>query len=367
MSTDQFLHDKSLSGRHRVLFEQRVLHIWQTRGLAAWALWPISCVYAGLVALRQNLYRRNWLRTLSLPVPVVVVGNVVVGGTGKTPVTIALIQALQQAGYHPGVISRGFGRTHTACTEVTLNASAKAVGDEPLLIHRSTHAPVVVAKQRVAAAQHLLALHPRVDVMVCDDGLQHLALARDIELVVFDERGVGNGWLLPAGMLREAWPRKFNAQHTLILQSNSGGERAPDIHKFISSQRKFLLQRALADYAVNADQQEVMLQTLQDQPFVALAGIAQPHQFFKMLTQKGLQPHLTLALPDHTHFETEQLNHLKALALNHVLVCTEKDAVKLWEHIPQALAIPLVISEESAFCAEVIRLLPSCRDFPKAR
>ena len=143
-------------------------------------------------------------------VPVIVVGNVSAGGAGKTPVTLALLEHLRARGWHPGVVSRGYGRRTTDCREVRSDSLALDVGDEPLLIARRAQVPVFVARQRMQAVQALRQAHPRINLIVCDDGLQHLALARDVEICVFNDEGVGNGWLLPAGPLREPWPRRVD-------------------------------------------------------------------------------------------------------------------------------------------------------------
>src|SRR5512139_1410138 len=187
---------------------QRVLTgNWQRRSPLAWALWPLSLLMRVLVRLRQGLYLSGFLRRQPVPVPVIVVGNVVAGGAGKTPVVMALVQHLQAHGLHPGVISRGYGRSTRDCREVREDSPVGEVGDEPALIRRHTGAPVFVARRRIEAAHALLQAYPQTDVLVSDDGLQHYALARDIEICVFDDRGAGNGLLLPAGPLREPWPR----------------------------------------------------------------------------------------------------------------------------------------------------------------
>ena len=167
--------------------------VWRTRGPVAWVLWPISLIYGALVALRRGLYRLRWLRSEHAGVPVIVVGNVIAGGAGKTPVVIALVRHLQAQGWQPGVISRGYGRSTHDCRAVLPDSPAPEVGDEPTLIARATHAPVFVAPRRIAAARALRAAHPGTDVLVCDDGLQHLALARDLEICVFNSDGVGYG------------------------------------------------------------------------------------------------------------------------------------------------------------------------------
>ena len=181
--------------------------IWLQRGPLAWLLLPVSWIYGALWQLRGLAYRLDWLHSAHPGIPVMVVGNVVAGGAGKTPTTIALVQHLGRLGLQVGVVSRGHGRSSQGMCEVTDSSAAGIAGDEPLLIRRRTGVPVWVGASRLEAARALLQAHPDVRVLVCDDGLQHLALQRDLEICVMDERGPGNGWLLPAGPLREPWPR----------------------------------------------------------------------------------------------------------------------------------------------------------------
>ncbi len=177
---------------------------WLRRGVLAWLLRPISLVFGALAAARRGLYRAGALRSTRLPVPVIVVGNVLAGGAGKTPVVIAVLEHLRAQGLRAGLVSRGYGRAADDCREVPADGDPHAVGDEPLLVKQRTGVPVFVAPRRAEAALALLRTHPATQVIVTDDGLQHYALARDIEVCVFDERGAGNGWLLPAGPLRSS-------------------------------------------------------------------------------------------------------------------------------------------------------------------
>ncbi len=310
--------------------------VWQTRGPLAWGLWPVSLVYRALVGFRRGLYRIGLLKAEHPGRPVIVVGNVIAGGAGKTPVVIALVRHLQTLGMRPGVVSRGYGRSTTDCRAVTPDSPTHEVGDEPALIARSCGVPVFVAPHRITAARALRAAHPDTDVIVCDDGLQHLALARDLEICIFNEQGVGNGFLLPAGPLREPWPRPVDfVLHAGTLPPD--GAPAP----------AYGVQRRLAPCAVRADGTQVPLQDLQGQPLHAVAAVARPEVFFAMLRAEALQLAHTEALPDHYNFDS--WNRLPDK--RQVLVCTEKDAVKLWQHHPDALAVPLQLQMDPAFFA----------------
>jgi tetraacyldisaccharide 4'-kinase len=301
---------------------------WVRRGVLAWALLPIAFVYGLLVRGHQWLYRLGFRTTERVAVPVVVVGNLVAGGAGKTPVVMALVEHWQARGLKVGVISRGYGRHSTGCLEVTAQADAGEVGDEPALIHRRTGAPMFVAEHRIDAARALLAAYPATQVIVSDDGLQHVALHRDIEIGVFDDRGVGNGWLLPSGPLREPWPRKLD----VVLHSGAH----PAFEGFVAT-------RTLQPVACSADGRSLNLTELAkltDKPLLALAAIAQPEAFFAMLRAQGLSTFDTLSLPDHYDFSSFSRNKYEGYRL----ICTEKDAVKLWPLRPDALAVPLTCS-----------------------
>lgn len=309
---------------------------WNGRGLLSFLMLPLSALYGVLVYVRRQLYARGWMAAHRARAMVIVVGNVVAGGAGKTPTVIALVQHLMHRGYRVGVVSRGYGRAGTDTRGVERGCDPHDVGDEPLLVHHRTGAPVWVGRTRAQAVDALLSHHPQTQIVVCDDGLQHYALARDLELCVFDDRGIGNGRLLPAGPLREPWPRHLVAacgqrpDRTLVL--NTGSRPA------IAGYRTL---RRLEPYAVNARQERVDLAGLQPSgalPLLALAGIAQPQAFFRMLATNGLTVARTLALPDHFDFDSIDCNIFKS----YQVICTEKDAVKLWQHVPQALAIPLV-------------------------
>lgn len=194
---------------------------WQHRGWVAWLLWPLSLLFALLVALRRQLYRQGWLPRYRAPVPVVVVGNITVGGNGKTPLVMALVQALHADGVACVVVSRGYGGTLHGVAEVTTDSAAALVGDEPLLIRQTTGVPVFVGRRRADAVQAALHRYPQTQLVVCDDGLQHYALARDMEIVVVaGDFGVGNGWLLPAGPLREGLTRLMSVDAVVVNGGN---------------------------------------------------------------------------------------------------------------------------------------------------
>lgn len=305
--------------------------LWRQRGLGACLLWPVSLLYGALQHWNAQRMRR---RQHSAGLPVIVVGNVIAGGAGKTPVTQAVVAHLKARGWHPGIISRGYGRKTTDCREALPDSPAHEVGDEPALLARSTGVPVFVAAQRLEAARALRQQHPQVNVIVSDDGLQHLALARDIELCVFNDDGVGNGFLLPAGPLREPWPRPVTA--TLY----AGNPPHP-----LGSAPAFALQRQLAPVARNGLGDTRPLTEWAGQPVEAVAAVARPESFFAMLQACGITPARTQALPDHYDFASFTRQSEKA----YPLICTEKDAVKLWRNHPEAWAVPLQLQLPEAF------------------
>ncbi|WP_244958199.1 MULTISPECIES: tetraacyldisaccharide 4'-kinase [Pandoraea] len=313
---------------------------WQRRGLLAWLLWPLSWIFGAVAAWRRVCFRRGWKTSTRLPVPVVVVGNLTVGGTGKTPTVIALVAALRAQGYTPGVLSRGYGAALSRPTEVGADATPEAVGDEPLLIARRTGAPVWVWPSRVEGGRALLAARPECDVIVCDDGLQHYALERDVEIAVFDHRLGGNGFLLPAGPLREPLSRRRDASlindpygKTLPAWPNTWRLSLTLGHAWCVSQPS--LTRALAHFA--------------GRRVLAAAGIGAPERFFAALRGAGLQIE-TLALPDHYDFAANPFDGVAAEAI----LITEKDAVKCltWSD-PRVWAVPA----EAALDARLVSLV----------
>ena len=281
-----------------------------------------------LVGLRRRLYHSGLIKSLSPGLPVLVVGNRVAGGAGKTPTTIAIVQHLQSQGWHPGVLSRGYKRAANAPALTLIDAasasglSAADVGDEPLLIWRRTQAPVMVGRDRVAGGQALRQAFPAINILVCDDGLQHLRLQRQIEVVVFDDRGQGNGWLLPAGPLRE--PIAPTAPSALVAQPivlyNAPRPTTP-LKGHLAERRMAAFQPLTAWWSGQAATDAT------DQPprqgAWAVAGLAHPPKFFKQLKDLGFDTH-EVACADHDPYTTLPWPQGTA-----DVIVTEKDAVKL--------------------------------------
>ena len=330
----------------------RLLQAWQRRGPLAALLWPLSQLYAALMGLRRLAYRTGLQRSERLPVPVLVVGNVVVGGAGKTPTVIALLRHLRAQGWQPGVISRGYGREGDACRMIGPDSSSREAGDEPLLIARASGVALAVGRRRAEAGRLLLARHPELDILVCDDGMQHWALARDLTVVVFDERGCGNGWLLPAGLLREPWPARAwgngEGNELLVLRTARPGMALSPLPAAQAGGSVHLARRELAAEAIDPHGARRPLSDFAlpgGGPVGALAGIAQPQRFFEMLRARGLSLAQTLELPDHAD-GAALLAALQASAATTPStapsatqaerspglrwLCTEKDAVKLF-------------------------------------
>ncbi len=336
--------------------KQGLPEVWLSHGWLACLLWPVAQLHSLLVRLRWALYRIGIFTSEQFAVPVIVVGNVVAGGAGKTPLVMALVRHLQRQGLAVGVVSRGYGRISLGNMEVGPQTPVNASGDEPALIRRATGASVFIANKRTRAVRDLLAAYPATAVVVCDDGLQHYALRRDIEIAVFDDRGAGNGWLLPAGPLREPWPERQRRGIGLVLHT---GQR-PAFEGFRS-------QRRLADHAVAADGSRIALSDLRHKRLAALAGIAHPESFFAMLKARGLSLEKTVSFPDHHDFQEHEL----AAYLGQTVLCTEKDAVKLFA-LPgnagfELLAVPLEFTPEPAFFSALDALLaPLLSHLPSA-
>lgn len=291
--------------------ESRLVRCWY--GKAGWCglLFPLAMLYGLISALRRRYYR---LRPVSrLPVPVIVIGNLTVGGTGKTPLVLWLVKRLRAAGYHPGIISRGYGATSQGICAVPGSGDAAVFGDEPVLLARRNLCPVWIGHRRSEVGRALLAAHPDIDVIVADDGLQHYALARDMEIVVVDgRRGFGNGLLMPAGPLRESRQRLMAVDAVVI----HGGDSLPDLTKptWRMDLRGGMLHN-LAEPSRQLGPEHFFGRTVH-----ALAGIGHPERFFDTLKGLGItiMPH---AFPDHHAYTRDEL------PVGEVIM-TEKDAVK---------------------------------------
>lgn len=303
----------------RPTLADRLQQQWLTGGPLSAALLPLSGLYRALLALRSFAYRTGLKRVETLPVPVIVVGNWIVGGAGKTPTTLALLALLRERGLRAGVVSRGYGRDGDGVRLVTRVSTAREVGDEPLLIHLRSGAPVAVGRDRVAAARALLAAEPGLQLLVSDDGLQHWRLPRRLSLLVFDERGLGNGRLLPAGPLRQP-PQALSSDQFVVYNAQQASTPLPG---FVA-ERGLAGAVTLAEWWAGRPARMDTLLALRGRPgLLAVAGIARPQRFFDMLAGLGLSFD-TLALPDHADFT--ELPWPAGVA---GIVLTEKDAVKL--------------------------------------
>jgi tetraacyldisaccharide 4'-kinase len=263
------------------------------------------------------LYRTGILRRERLPVPVVVVGNITVGGTGKTPLVIHLARALRARGRHPGIVSRGYRGRSGDVLEVVPASDPGEVGDEPLLLAKHSTCPVFVGRDRVGAARNLLASYPECDLIIADDGLQHYRLERDVEIALFDERGVMNGWALPAGPLREPVSRLVGVDAMVLngaAVSPAPTLATPTFSMRLTGERFHRLDDPLTTCSA-AD--------LAGKRLHAVAGIGSPQRFFDQLSGMGLS-FSAHPFADHHDFCAEDMD----FAGDAILV-TEKDAVKL--------------------------------------
>ncbi len=324
----------------RQSFWQRFfLDTWYNKRWWAWLLLPVSWVYQIVSSFYAAKQKKQAVR---LPVPVIVVGNISVGGTGKTPVIIALAKSLASKGIKVGVISRGYGSAapfYPYIVDVTDNTSiwADVVGDEPLLVAQTTQCPVVIDSNRVSAAQILLESYPDTDVILSDDGLQHYRLARDLEIVVVDaERGLGNHFCLPAGPLREP-ARRLASVDWLLLNNTKVGKfdhseniegKEPGNKKatrVLPISLKPLGWRHLHSdtiYPLSPLPWDATDKHEHDQ-VVAVAGIGNPQRFFNSLITLGIE-HKSYAYDDHYDFSKDDFSQWS----NRVILMTEKDAVK---------------------------------------
>ena len=290
---------------------RRLQHVWYGGGSVPWSWRILAALYGAIVGVRRRLYAARLLGSARLPVPVIVVGNITAGGTGKTPLSIALVQALRARGLNPGVVSRGYGGSARTALRVDAVTDPRIAGDEACLMAQATSAPVVVGRDRVAAARLLLAT-AEVDIVISDDGLQHYALRRDAEICVIDgDRRFGNGLMLPAGPLREPVGRAGECDFRVCNGGLAQGGEIPMTLATEDAESVFdpRLRRALASFA--------------GERVHAVAGIGNPQRFFDQL--RGL--HIDVvehAFADHFEFAANDIQFGDALPV----LMTRKDAVK---------------------------------------
>jgi tetraacyldisaccharide 4'-kinase len=308
---------------------------WYRLGPVSVLLFPASLAFRLLVSLRRTLYRAGFLRSIRVPVPVIIVGNLTVGGTGKTPLVLWLAEILCRRGKHPGIVSRGFGARRRIPRQVIPGDDAAVVGDEPLLLAEKSGCPVWIGADRAGAARALIAANPECDVILSDDGLQHYGLARDFEIAVQDSRGLGNGLLLPAGPLREPPGRGVDA-----TVANGATPPPGTFHMRL---------RPAGFYRLDSPGTDVPLKHLARQRLHAVAGIGNPERFFSELTQMGLD-FTAHAFADHHAFRPHDL----AFSDCDLVLMTEKDAVKCRGFGRRDLVALRVVAEVDPALVELI-------------
>lgn len=304
-------------------FSQYLQQQWSQGGLVSTLLTPFSWLVYLLVAIKSCLYRNKLKTAYRAPCPVIIVGNIYVGGTGKTPLVIALVQALRKKGFTPGVISRGYGVNigPEARTAFGANANASQIGDEPSLIAR--HAPISVHPNRQQAVEKLLATWPSTNIIISDDGLQHLKLQRDIEIVVQDNRRTGNGKLLPAGPLREPASRLKEVDFIVTnLKSTPLSHFQAEFDHEIAMILEPVSFIHLATGKVISPQQ--FFDEHKNQRITAIAGIGQPDRFFATLAQLQLPVSQTIPFPDHYTYTADDFKTINT----DIILMTSKDASK---------------------------------------
>jgi tetraacyldisaccharide 4'-kinase len=340
---------------------------WESSGPLAWVLLPLSLLYAAITCVRSLLFRFGLLKSLSLPVPIIFVGNLRAGGTGKTPMVIAIARALQQRGMKPGIISRGYlsklPRNHTQ--EVFASDAADAVGDEPLVVKKQVGPaiPVWIGANRHQAGTALLHAYPDCDVIISDDGLQHLALqreparhhGRDLEIVVRDNRGEGNGFLLPAGPLRASTqsPRDLTFQVKINAPSSSDTALPGE---FLAKDHFLIHCEMLDAYQLIDPSKRRPLASFSAHPVLAVAGIANPNKFFTPLNELGIR-YTPLALGDHADYTNIRFANYSA-DNQELILMTEKDAVKCsYMNDPLIWVVPLQGNLPDACVDQMIQVL----------
>jgi tetraacyldisaccharide 4'-kinase len=328
---------------------KRLDHYWYSQNPIAWLLLPLSWLFCAVSVLRRFIYSTGLLPGYAMSVPVIIVGNISVGGTGKTPLLIGLCELLNQHGLKPGVVSRGYGASISGEYSVAANDDAATCGDEPLLIKQRTGCPVIIGRDRVAAAKKLLAEND-CDIILSDDGMQHYRLKRDIEIAVVDtQRKFGNGFCLPAGPLRE--PESRLRSVNMVVQHGNNDDKY-----------HFSLEFGEAYNLVTGERRK--LESFKTGLVHAVAGIGHPARFFNQLRAQGLK--LTEhAFPDHHVYTTSDIDY----ADNSLILMTEKDAVKYKRLQPTmnsggvtentwAVPVSAIISDQLGY--DLIELIKQC-------
>ena len=297
-----------------------IVNAWYRGSIWLWLLWPLSLLYRGLSAVRRRRLQAGTVARPQWP-PLVVIGNITVGGTGKTPLVIALVKLLQEQGLRPGIVSRGYGgNADQQAMEVIDTSSVQEVGDEAVLIRRSVSCPMFVDRNRVRAVQALIARHD-CDIILSDDGLQHYAMPRQMEIVVLDgARMLGNGLLLPAGPLREPARRLREVDHVIL-----NGPIPANVAALTDTPRSSMQLRPRAWINLRTGDR-IALDTLvraAEEPLHALAGIGNPERFFNSVRELGYDP-LCHPFPDHYQYDAQDLRFSE----DATVVMTGKDAVK---------------------------------------
>jgi tetraacyldisaccharide 4'-kinase len=333
--------------------EQRLTKLWYRDAAGPSLLQPLSWLYATAIRVRATAYARRWLTTYHVDKPVVVVGNLTVGGTGKTPLVIWLARHLTERGLRVGIVSRGYGsEAAEAPRQVNETSNWQDVGDEPLLLYRGTQCLTLIGRDRVAAAQALVTRG--VDVIVSDDGLQHLRLARDCAIVVIDgTRGFGNGRMLPAGPLREPVSHVADADVIVIngVAEHSSLRRVSSIEAGPIEARALQMTLLPGD-AVRLDGREPPrpLEAFRGRSVHAVAGIGNPARFFRDLRARGLDV-IEHAFPDHHPYTAQELSFGDDLPV----LMTEKDAVKCASFAdPRLWSIPTTATFSEAQARELL-------------
>lgn len=311
---------------------------WQKPSLLMSAvLFLPSCLFGLIAWLRRFAYQKKWFKSTCLPVPVVVVGNIHVGGTGKTPIVAAITGSLKTQGIQVGIISRGYGRNSNETLLLEENGDVGKYGDEPMLLFRQCAVPVAVGKTRAAAAELLLKKHPHTQLIISDDGLQHYALARDYEIAVFPASDIEKKpYMLPNGPLREPLSRLASV-NAIIYSGCLKGQTLPPlpIAKHIPHYTAHLAMGEI--YALNQPQHTVQPAFFADKNTVALCAIARPQRFFNALLQMGIACEQNIALPDHAELSPKSLPE----NVDNIII-SEKDAVKLtYFSLPHVWVLPV--------------------------